>query len=388
MTRDELSKAALDIFPTVKNILLSFATGVGKTKISLDMYNTVKGKCLIAVNETAHIDNWKKDIIKHGYDHLLPNIKFTCYASLHKYMGIECDVMILDESHNAQSCKRINALKHIKSSKVILLTATITKKELLNLEQAIGPIHNFRYSLNDAVDSKILPKPKINLIELELDNIHSDQTIVINRGKDVDRKEIICNFKDNWKKFLFMYKNVNLNINCTELEKYSYLCSQIDYYQLEYYKTNDTFTKNRWMQYASQRKRFISEIKTAHVKKLIDSYNGRFICFAGSIAQCNQLGGKGNIVHSKIKDPLKIINKFNDKKINSLYVVDMLREGMNLVEANVIIVQLDSKNRSAVQRIGRSLRHKNPVIHIFYYKNTQDEIYLKNSLEEFSEFVV
>ena len=84
----------------------------------------------------------------------------------------------------------------------------------------------------------------------------------------------------------------------------------------------------------------------------------------------------------------KIIDKFNQKKINQLFVVDMLREGMNLVEANAIIVQLDSKNRSAVQMLGRALRHDKPVIHIFYYKDTQDEIYLMNSLKEFSEFVV
>jgi superfamily II DNA or RNA helicase len=388
MTRDELSETALNVFPTVKNILLSFATGVGKTKISLDMYNSVGGECLIAVNEIAHIDNWKKDIVKHNYQHLLKNIKFTCYASLHKYISKEYNIVILDEVHNCQSNKRLSALKNIKFNKSILLTATIVKKELDSLERAIGSIYNFKYSLTDAVESEILPKPKISLIELTLDNLNKNQSIVIKRGLEPARVSISCDYNDNWKKILSINKNVNLTILCTELEKYSYLCSQIDYYQLEYYKANDIFIKNRWMQYASQRKRFISEIKTAHVKKLIDSYNGRFICFAGSIAQCNQLGGRKNIVHSKIKDPLKIINNFNDKKINQLFVVEMLREGMNLVDANVIIVQLDSKNRSAVQRIGRSLRHKNPVIHIFYYKNTQDEIYLKNSLEEFSEFVV
>ena len=36
----------------------------------------------------------------------------------------------------------------------------------------------------------------------------------------------------------------------------------------------------------------------------------------------------------------------------------------------------------------RSLRKKEPIIHIFYYKNTQDEIYMNNSLEEFKEYVV
>lgn len=352
MTREELSNTALDIFADNKNILLEFATGTGKTKIALEMYNSVGGICLIAVNETAHIDNWKKDIIKHGYQSLLDKITFTCYASLHKYIRSDINVLILDESHNCQSIKRLDALRQIKFNKSILLTATITKREKINLEKSIGKIHEFKYSLAEAVNSDILPKPKIHLIELELDNSNYNVEVVINRGKEADRVVIYCNYNDNWKKFLSMYKNVNLHIKCTELQKYSYLCSQIDYYQIEFYKNNDPITKNRWMQYASQRKRFISEIKTNHVKKLVSNYNGRFICFAGSIAQCNELGGKGNIVHSKIKDPSKIIGKFNDKKINQLFVVDMLREGMNLVEANVIVVQLDSKNRSAVQMVG------------------------------------
>ena len=66
----------------------------------------------------------------------------------------------------------------------------------------------------------------------------------------------------------------------------------------------------------------------------------------------------------------------------------MLREGVNLVDTNAIIVQLDSKSRSCTQMLGRSLRKKEPIIHIFYYKNTQDEIYMNNSLEEFKEYVV
>ena len=66
----------------------------------------------------------------------------------------------------------------------------------------------------------------------------------------------------------------------------------------------------------------------------------------------------------------------------------MLREGVNLVDADGIIIQLNSKSRSAVQILGRSLRKQFPVIHIFYYKDTIDEIYLKNSLPEFENFVV
>ena len=46
-----------------------------------------------------------------------------------------------------------------------------------------------------------------------------------------------------------------------------------------------------------------------------------------------------------------------------------------------IIVQLDGKERLFIQKFGRSMRAEDPVSFVFYYKNTQDEVYLKNALE-------
>jgi superfamily II DNA or RNA helicase len=60
----------------------------------------------------------------------------------------------------------------------------------------------------------------------------------------------------------------------------------------------------------------------------------------------------------------------------------MITEGMNLTDIQTgIIVQLDGKERLFLQKAGRSMRADDPVIFIFYYKNTQDEKYLKVALE-------
>lgn len=388
MTREELTELAISKFTENKRILLEFCTGTGKSKISIEMYNTIGGKCLIVVPERAHFANWKADIAKHGFSQILPNMTFICYASIHKYIGKKYDVIILDETHHALSNRRINAIKRIEYKKTIMLTATITEKEKKLLTSNLGSIEVFKYSLSDAINSDILPQPKIHLMPLELDSFNKSQEIVISRGLKGCQKQVTCDYEDNWRKYIKMYKDINLSLKCTELEKYSYLCSQIDYYQTAYYKENSIIKYNRWMQMASERKRFIASLKTPHVKKFITTYNSRYLCFSGSIKQCDELGGKGCIIHSKISNPDKIIERFNAKKINTLFAVDMLREGMNLVEANAIIIQLDSKSRSAIQMCGRALRHDNPVIHIFYYKDTQDEVYLNNSLQEFGEFVV
>lgn len=386
MTREEIVDNAIKLSNSNKAILLEFSTGSGKTKTALSIMNNLGGKWLVAVAETAHKQTWKDEIRKHNLTELLKDIEFTCYASLHKYNKKIYKGFVGDEIHNCLSQKRLDAIKAVKCSSYVLLSATIEKKEKDLLERYIGSIKRFKFSLTDAIDAQILPKPKINLISIELDNISVNQELIITKGSKTKFSEISCKIQDRWT-YLKAYKDVKLIIKCTEQEKYDYLCSQIDYYQKIYYGNGLEASKNRWLQYASQRKRFISEIKTRHVKKLIDGYKERFICFSGSIEQCNKLGGK-SVIHSKIKDPQKIIDKFNNKQINQLYVVDMLREGVNLVEANAIIVQLDSKSRSAIQMVGRSLRHSNPVIHIFFVKNTQDEIYLKNSLEEFGDYVV
>jgi superfamily II DNA or RNA helicase len=64
----------------------------------------------------------------------------------------------------------------------------------------------------------------------------------------------------------------------------------------------------------------------------------------------------------------------------------MATEGMNLTDIQVgIIVQLDGNERQFVQKFGRSLRAEDPVTYIFYYKDTQDETYLKNALENIDE---
>ena len=391
-TRDSLTSKAIDIARNVKNLAILLPTGTGKSLIALKIIRDTfiwfnKGNWLIVVAERAHIKNWIDEAIKHKFNDVLENITFVCYASLKKYKNSTYDGVIYDEGHRMLAPTYIKVIPTIITKKTLILTATMSSKEIDLVSNSIGPITSFKYSLSNAIVAEILPVPKVHLVALELDNINSNQIINIFKGKTGSRVTKICEFKDRWN-ILKSLNDVNLTVRCTELEKYLYLCSQIDYYQLQYYKIGTLNLKNKWLQNAMQRKRFIADLKTNHVKEVIKNYQDRFICFAGSIKQCNELGGIKNIVHSKVNKPQQIIDDFNDRKINQLFVVDMLKEGMNLVDTNVIIVQLDSKSRSTIQCIGRSLRKKEPIIHIFYYKNTQDEIYMNNSLEEFKEYVV
>ena len=61
----------------------------------------------------------------------------------------------------------------------------------------------------------------------------------------------------------------------------------------------------------------------------------------------------------------------------------MLKEGSNLSNIEIgVMIQLDGNEGSFIQKSGRIMRAENPVIFLFYFKNTKDEEYLENVLRE------
>ena len=83
------------------NLCLEFSTGVGKTLNAINlqniMTNELSRRTYVCVAEIAHIQNWKDEYVKHGYEHLLSNTDIFCYASLKKYINRNnCDLLILD----------------------------------------------------------------------------------------------------------------------------------------------------------------------------------------------------------------------------------------------------------------------------------------------------
>ena len=164
-----------------------------------------------------------------------------------------------------------------------------------------------------------------------------------------------------------------------------FLSQSVDYWNERYHRSHSEFQRVKAANYGSQRKRFLGELKTGVIRKLIDRLpkNNRFVCFCASVAQADSLS-KENTISSKrpTKYNQLIIDAFNAKKINNIYAVGMITEGMNLTGIQTgIIVQLDGKERLFIQKFGRSLRAEDPVTFIFYYKDTQDENYLKGALE-------
>ena len=103
MTKKEISRQLIkskceELFDKGHNICLEHATGCGKTLSAINLQARMNSqKTFICVAEIAHIQNWKDEYIKHGYEHLLSNTDIFCYASLKKYINRNnCDLLILD----------------------------------------------------------------------------------------------------------------------------------------------------------------------------------------------------------------------------------------------------------------------------------------------------
>lgn len=392
MTREELHIQTSELIKTNKRIALQWCTGLGKSRASIEMANYIQSKgegnikILLVVAESAHKDNWAKEMLK--WKLLSNDVTVECYASLPKYKETNWDLIIFDEAHHLGTDLKLDILQSIITEHVILLSATLPEILLQSLTRIFGEFKVSKVSLKQAIDEGMLPQPKVFLIPLKLDNTVANCTIVEEWGEEKKRVEYRCLFAQRWA-FLRdkkKYPNVKLTIMCTALQKYNYLTEQFEYWKNRYMRTRQEFVKAKWLQAGSKRKRFLGDMKTNHVKVFLNKLSRkRYICFCSSIEQADYLG-KDKSIHSKKNNSLDIINQFNNKEINRLFAVGMLQEGQNLegIQAGVI-VQLDNAERAFIQKFGRTIRADSPQQFIFYYENTRDIDYLENVFEGVDE---
>lgn len=391
MSREELQKQALSLINNQGRVALQWCTGLGKSRAAIEIANYLVEKnnnlkVLLVVAEVAHKNNWEEEFKK--WDYKVNNTIIECYASLKKYRNTDWDLIIFDEAHHLGSELRMDILASITSKKVILLSATLPDQVLNTITSVFGEFAISKVTLKQAIEEGILPKPKVFLVPLTLDNKYPNCTIIEEWGKKDKRITYKCKLHERWEyiRNKSKYPNVTLEISCTQQQKYNYLTEQFEYWRRQFLRTRQEHTRNKWLQVGSKRKRFLGECKTEATRLLLYKLKDkRFICFCSSIEQSEILGGN-NAIHSKRENSLGIIEDFNNNKINSLFAVGMLQEGQNLTDIEAgIIIQLDGQERAFVQKFGRSLRADDPIQFIFYYKNTRDVDYLDNVIEGINE---
>lgn len=365
MTRKEVQESALSKIDRAKYLILELITGMGKTKVAIDLINHICDRVfrndespatiLILVAKTVHKQTWKDEIGKWGgirSDY----ITIECYESLKNYENSYFDVVVADEMQHLSEA-RIDVLEtiHINES-FIGLSATI-KRDMRDYFIYNHKAEVIKCGLKEAVEDEVLPEPTVYLLPLTLDT--TDYTYKVKKfGRDIITTQKGC---------------------------YDSISSLIEWYKNKYFNSRNERIKNLWLSTAGKRLKWCAEQKEALVLSLLDKFrNYKTLTFCSSIEQSERLG-KYNIT-SKNKASVKNLEMFNLNKIKHITACNILNEGVNLTDCRIgIFCNLNSSEIVVKQRVGRILRHKSPVIIIPYFKDTREEELVQKMIEEYSE---
>jgi superfamily II DNA or RNA helicase len=262
---------------------------------------------------------------------------------------------------------------------IYLLSATLSFNNQYRAEEVFGKFATSTVTLKKAIQKDILADPKIYIVALELDDSKVNQEILVNKADSNSPK---VSWEDRMQ---YLTKKKPCIIQCTEKQKYIYYTNTMEYWKQRYERSKNQFQRNLWVNTGSKRKRFLGELKTGAVEQLLNIIpdNMKTVCFCTTISQAESFSANKTLSSKKSsKWNQAIIEEFNKGLIRRIYAIGMITEGMNLNGIKVgIITQLDGTERLFIQKQGRVMRSEDPVSFIFYYKNTQDENYLKKALE-------
>ena len=352
MTREEHYQRILALSKEHAHLMLRLPTSFGKTKIALDIMKEqpigMSFNVLIVVPRLVLIDNWKAELEKWEFP-ALANVVFTTYVSFYKHAETPWDYIILDECHHfTENC--YDASLNFTFKHVIAMSATITKEPRWRLKDAFVGIKEYSVTARDAIDDKILPDPKILLIPMMLDNRVINQVIIKQKSK-------------HGQPVVFMYKD-------------------------RFAAKQQVFQKNNWLRKAKERLDWLAEQKGEFVKRLLTYVEPfRTLTFCTSVAQTEELGKF--CINSKNKKAEEYLELFNEEEIHHITACNMLNEGVNLKNCQVgIYANIGSSEIVEAQRLGRLLRHPNPLLIIPYYVGTREEEIVAKMLRNYNPTLI
>lgn len=378
MTRDEIRDEIIKM--TNPYILCEMPTGIGKSRVAIELMverRIQPSKVLIVVPRLVLIDTWKDEFDKWGHSEY-KNATFVTYVSFPKKAGM-WNMVIFDECHHL-SIRCQDCLYAFNIKNAIFLSATVKRDFKFNIKAYFPDIAMYKLNVKDATSEGILPDPKVILIPLFLKNSPADYKIIRNKGKG---NSITIQYNQRWK-----YKGYKgqIIINCSQREYYVDMSSLIDFYRRKSF--GNKAMKNIFLHKSGERLKWLSDQKTQFVWTLLQKLSKeRTLTFCNGILQTEALGTY--CVNSKNKQSEKNLETFNEGKINHITACNMLDEGVNLTNCRVgVYATLNSSDRMIVQKMGRLLRHPNPIIIIPYFKFTRDEEIVQKMCENYNKDLI
>lgn len=389
MTREEISKECINALQDNQCILTLLATGTGKSKIAIDCLNHTYNNrqsnpfnVLIAVDRKVQIVNFKQEMLKWECQVPVEDITFCCYASLHKYEGTTWDMIILDECHHVGSDSRLHSLKKIHvTHNIIGLSATVSR-ELQAWFKRRFKTTIVSCTTQDAIESNILPDPTIYLLPLILDNTQPTELFELNKKTPGD--PIFGNYKDLW---ALKRSKRHAFVKCTKKQYLAELNGLVQFYKNKSMGGNQIM-KNLWLRACADRLNYLAKAKNDLIKDILSKLKSyRTITFCTDIEQSEVLGK--NCIHSKNKKATDTLEAFNNKKIKHITACNMLNESVNLTDCKYgIFANINASETIQIQRVGRSLRHKSPILIIPFYRDTREEEIVRKWMENYNKDLI
>ena len=384
MTREEVFQECLTKIDKTKFLLLELATGYGKTKLSLDLVNHLiaskyqgkKVSMLLLVAKTVHKQTWQDEMKKWGGVEV-DTLTMECYESLKKHQYEHYDIVVADEAHHLNSDKRLDLLKTLSYGNFIGLSATIPQKLKMYLKYEYHA-EVVSCDLVEAIDSEILPEPKIVLLPFQVDTTTPSETIEIN--PKAKGRVYHGSFSQLWQ---YRKQKVHAIITCTPRQKLGDMNNQILFAKNRYQRTRQDFLRNKWLFDCGERIKFLANLKNDIVKTILHKLaKERCITFCKTIEQAEALGKF--CIHSKNPNSDDVYKNFNAKRINHIASVNVLNEGANLVDCKyAVFANYSASETVGPQRLGRSLRHKSPIIIMPFYENTREQEIVDEMIKDF-----
>lgn len=382
MAREDIQREILSLKGT--SWLLELATGTGKSKMALEKVKSLSKSgetLLIVVPKVTLKKDWKNELNEWWKDCPL-NITFVTYYSFPKLIG-EWDFVIFDECHHlSERCRE--ALRDYTIRYSVLCSATVGRNLKEEFRQIFPNLVSLKRDLRDVIEDEILPDPRVYLMPLLLRQDVPTESIWKNKN---GREPVLeCSWADRWN--FIRQKEFKVRIYCTECQYLDDLNSQIDYWKKRYMATRNEAIKNKWLKLCGDRLKWLSDKKVPYVSQILQHLAGyRTLTFCSSIEQTEKLGRY--CINSKNSNSEAHLDDFNEGKIDHITACNMLNEGKNLRNCQIgIYANLNSSETIVKQRMGRLLRHKNPVIIVPYFIGTREDELVKEMTKDYNPDLV
>ncbi len=318
--------------------LVILPTGTGKGKIMVDSLLEIGSKSIIYMCNTELLRDvmFKDELRKWGAAHLIPYIKFVCYQTAAKCVGLDYDILLADEFDAALTPIYIKAITNNTFKHKILVSATLEdakKRKALK----IAPIV-YEQKIREVIEAGALNKQKFYFVNYQLSQAEN-------------------------KKYLEYNNQFSYLLNLPKSKHNDFKLNQLKIFRKQWLAKLDTsLTVTKWL-----------------LAKL-DKPENKILVFTGLSSQADKVCPPYSFHSKNDEKGLTWFNAFNAGKINKLAVVAKVDRGLNIVGINNIIFEsTDSSKTRMIQRGGRGMRLEvDQTLNIYflipYYKTLRGEV--------------